>query len=152
MDRNSAKKQVEEVSLTSDQSQTQMPLYNVQPAAGFPSPGDDVVEEPLDLNTLLIDNPTATFFVRVAGESMEGAKIFDGDILVVDRSIEVGHGHVVVAAVYGELVVKTLCVSASESKLLSAKEGYKPITISDADDVYVWGVVTGVVRKLNKST
>ena len=58
------------------------PLYISQPAAGFPSPGDDMVEQSLDLNDLLVDNPTATFFVRVSGDSMEGAKIFSGDVLV----------------------------------------------------------------------
>jgi len=58
------------------------PLYASQPAAGFPSPGDDMVEQPLDLNDLLVENPTATFFVRVTGDSMEGARIFSGDVLV----------------------------------------------------------------------
>ena len=77
------------------------PLYASRPAAGFPAPGDDLVEKPLDLNDLLIDNPTATFFVRVAGDSMEGAKIFDGDVLVVDRSVAPTDGSIVVAAVYG---------------------------------------------------
>ena len=66
------------------------PLYASQPAAGFPAPGDDLVEQPLDLNDLLVDNPTATFFVRVAGDSMEGAKIFDGDILVGKNTYYLG--------------------------------------------------------------
>jgi len=122
------------------------PLYASQPAAGFPAPGDDLVEQPLDLNDLMIDNPTATFFVRVAGDSMEGAKIFSGDVLVVDRSVTPQSGMIVVAAVYGELVVKQLSRQHNRTQLLSANEAYEPIEINDADDVFVWGVVTGCVR------
>lgn len=123
-------------------------LYAARPAAGFPSPGDDQVEQSLDLSDLMIEHPTATFFVRVAGDSMEGCRIFDGDVLVVDRSITAEHGKIVVAAVYGEMVVKQLHKTPTSSALLSAQEGYEPIPITDDDDVHVWGVVTGTVRKL----
>jgi len=122
------------------------PLYASQPAAGFPSPGDDMVEQPLDLNDLLVENPTATFFVRVAGDSMEGAKIFSGDVLVIDRSIEPKPGMIVVAAVYGELVVKRLQKSATGHVLLSENEGYEPIIIDEVDGCFIWGVVTGSAR------
>lgn len=124
------------------------PLYSSQPAAGFPSPGDDLVEQPLDLNDLLVDNPTATFFVRVSGDSMEGARIFDGDILVVDRSIEAKSGLIVVAAVYGELVVKRLQKTESGLALISENENYEPILIDDTEGCYIWGVVTGSARVL----
>ncbi len=123
------------------------PLYAARPAAGFPAPGDDMVERPLDLNELLIDNHTATFFVRVTGDSMEGARIFDGDYLIVDRSIEARSGHVVVAAVYGELVVKRLLKHAETFILVSEQAGYQPITVNDADDVFIWGVVIGSARR-----
>jgi len=122
------------------------PLYASQPAAGFPAPGDDLVEQPLDLNDLMIDNPTATFFVRVAGDSMEGLKIFSGDVLVVDRSITPQSGMIVVAAVFGEMVVKQLHKERERLQLISANEAYEPIEINDADDVFVWGVVTGSAR------
>jgi DNA polymerase V len=122
------------------------PLFASQPAAGFPAPGDDLVEKPLDLNDLLISNPTATFFVKVAGDSMEGAGIFDGDVLVVDRSVEAIDGKIVVAAVFGELVVKRLSKTASGTKLVSENNAYEPILINDVDDVYVWGVVVGSAR------
>lgn len=124
------------------------PLYASQPAAGFPSPGDDLVEQPLDLNDLLVDNPTATFFVRVSGDSMEGARIFDGDVLVVDRSIEAKSGLIVVAAVYGELVVKRLQKTESGLALISENENYEPILIDDTDGCFIWGVVTGSARVL----
>ena len=122
------------------------PLFASQPAAGFPAPGDDLVEKSLDLNDLLIDNPTATFFVRVAGDSMEGAGIFSGDILVVDRSVSAADGSIVVAAVFGELVVKRLRKYPNKAELVSENDAYAPIAITDVDDVYIWGVVTGSVR------
>jgi DNA polymerase V len=128
---------------------TVSPLYASQPAAGFPAPGDDLVERPLDLNDFLVKNPTATFFVRVSGDSMEGARIFHGDVLVVDRSIEARDGMIVVAAVYGELVVKRLQRTGSATTLVSEKDGYKPISITDADDVYIWGVVVGSARTIS---
>lgn len=124
------------------------PLYTSQPAAGFPAPGDDLVEQPLDLNDLLVENPTATFFVRVSGDSMEGARIFSGDILVVDRSVDPKAGHIVVAAVYGELVVKRLQKTAAGFSLHSEQVGYEPIQIDESEGCLVWGVVTGTVRMI----
>lgn len=124
----------------------QLTLYASQPAAGFPAPGDDLVEASLDLNDLMIDHPTATFFVRVSGDSMEGARIFDGDILVVDRSVTAVDGSIVVAAVYGELVVKRLQRRGQCMVLVSEQAGYEPIVVHEADDVFVWGVVTGLAR------
>ncbi len=129
-----------------EEKKHETPLFSSRPAAGFPAPGDDLVEKPLDLNDLLIDNPTATFFVRVAGDSMEGAGIFDGDVLVVDRSVEANDGRIVVAAVFGELVVKRLRKYQSHAELVSENDAYKPINISDVDDVYIWGVVIGSAR------
>jgi DNA polymerase V len=122
------------------------PLYASRPAAGFPAPGDDSVEKALNINDLLIDNPDATFFVTVEGDSMEGAGIFSGDILVVDRSRSPRHGVIVVAAVYGELVVKRLEQSGSELRLISANEAYAPIVLGDSEECYIWGVVVGSVR------
>lgn len=123
------------------------PLFTSQPAAGFPAPGDDFVEKPLDLNDLLISNPTATFFVRVQGDSMEGARIFDGDILVVDRSVTATDGRIVVAAVFGELVVKRLKKFPNKAELISENDAYAPIQINEVDDVHIWGVVVGSARK-----
>lgn len=122
------------------------PLYSAQPAAGFPAPGDDLVEQSLDLNELLIDNPTATFFVRVSGDSMEGARIFEGDILIIDRAVEPIPGKIVVAAVYGELVVKRLEKTPTGLALVSENEAYGPIVIDDSDGCFIWGVVIGSAR------
>lgn len=128
---------------------TLLPLFASRPAAGFPAPGDDEVEKALDLNDLLIENPTATFFVKVEGDSMEGAGIFSGDVLVVDRSIGPTHGRIVVAAVYGEMVVKRLDQTATTTRLLSEQAGYTPINVTDNDDCFIWGVVVGSVRLFN---
>lgn len=122
-------------------------LYATQPAAGFPAPGDDEVEQPLDLNEYLLEKPEASFFIRVQGDSMEGVGIFSGDILVVDRSKEVSDGDIVVAAVYGELVVKRLKRVGATHHLVSEQSGYEPIVIPEKDDCMIWGAVVGSVRK-----
>lgn len=124
------------------------PLFASRPAAGFPAPGDDEVEEALDLNDLLVDNPTATFFVKVEGDSMEGARIFSGDILVVDRSVTPVDGSIVVAAVFGEMVVKRLKIKANGALLVSENVAYEPIVVNDNEDCFIWGVVVGSVRSL----
>lgn len=121
-------------------------LYASSPAAGFPAPGDDMVEKSLDVHDLLVKHPDSTFFVRVEGDSMEGAGIFSGDVLVVDRSVEARTGRIVVAAVNGELVVKRLGILAGEQVLLSENTAYEPIVIGSGEDCFVWGVVTGSAR------
>ncbi len=131
---------------TSAKTLVKRPLYASRPAAGFPAPGDDLIEKSLDLNDLLIDNPAATFFVRVEGDSMEGAGIFSGDILIIDRSVSLKSGQIVVAAVYGEMVVKRLDIKQGNSQLLSENSAYEPIKLSEAEDCYIWGVVVGSVR------
>ena len=122
------------------------PLFSSRPQAGFPSPGDDQIEKMLDINDLVVENPTATFYVRVSGDSMEGAGIFDNDVLVVDRSTEPKHGSIVVAAVYGELLVKYLEKHGKTVQLVSATEGYAPINVNENDDCFIWGTVVGSVR------
>ncbi len=128
-----------------------IPMYASRPAAGFPAPGDDLVEKVLDINDLVVKHPAATFFVRVEGDSMTGAGIFSGDVLVVDRAVDAKDGHIVVAAVNGEMVVKRLNVTSrggagSVLELVSENENYEPITIGDGEECYIWGVVVGSVR------
>jgi DNA polymerase V len=128
-----------------------IPLYASRPAAGFPAPGDDLVERVLDINDLVVKHPTATFFVRVEGDSMTGAGIFSGDVLVVDRSIDPKDGHIVVAAVNGELVVKRLSIERKGLRpllrLISENDNYEPITVGDGEECFIWGVVVGSVRQ-----
>ncbi len=128
-----------------------LPLYASRPAAGFPAPGDDLVERVLDINDLVVKHPAATFFVRVEGDSMVGVGIFSGDVLVVDRAVEARDGHVVVAAVNGELVVKRLSFKKTAGgtmlQLVSENDTYAPIVVGEDETCFVWGVVVGSVRQ-----
>ena len=127
-----------------------LPLALSRVQAGFPSPADEYVEARLDLNELLIRRPAATFFLRVRGDSMTGAGIRDGDLLVVDRAAEPRDGGVVVASIDGQLTVKTLRRPAAGGlRLEAANNGYPPLCFGDGDDaeVCVWGVVTAVIHQ-----
>jgi len=126
-----------------------VPLFASEPAAGFPAPADDLVEKALDINDLVVKNPASTFFVRVRGDSMEGAGIFSGDVLVIDRSVEARDSKIVVAAVYGEMVVKRLTKVGNLHMLYSENDSYEPIEVHDNDDCFIWGVVVGSVRQFN---
>jgi len=137
---------VMEVNIAKIGSAQNLSFYASRPAAGFPAPGDDMVEKTLDINDLVVKNPTSTFFVRVEGDSMEGAGIFSGDILVVDRGVVPQDGKIVVAAVYGEMVVKRLKKVTNQFMLYSENDAYEPIVVDDNDDCFIWGVVVGSVR------
>lgn len=129
--------------------ETSRPLYQSRVPAGFPSPADDYVETSLDLSEHLMGKKEATFFVRVAGDSMTEAGIHDGDILVVDRSVEPEDGSVVVAALDGELTVKRYEVRSGYPYLMPEASGYDPIPIRDGQELVVWGVVQHVVHKVS---
>ncbi len=126
---------------------TQTELYTSQPMAGFPVPGDDMVETSLNLHDYVVTNPPATFFVRVEGDSMEGLGIYSGDMLTVDRSLEAKPGRIVVAVVDGGLVVKELQRIGSDMVLASANSAYEPIRLHEGSECYIWGVVTASVRR-----
>ncbi|MEH6473040.1 MAG: translesion error-prone DNA polymerase V autoproteolytic subunit [Halopseudomonas sp.] len=121
-----------------------LPLFASRVSAGFPSPADDYLEAPLDLNQHLIKHPCATFFARAEGDSMRGRGIFPGDLLIVDRSIKPAHGQVVIAAIHGELTCKVL--DTQRRCLMAANRNYAPIPITDDCDFRIEGVVTASVR------
>ena len=123
-----------------------LPLYTSRIAAGFPSPADDHLEAPLDLNEHLVKHPAATFVVKVEGDSMTGAGIYAGDLLVEDRSLEAKSGSIVVAVVNGELTVKRLWMRNRRVRLVPENPAYKPIEIGDFSELVVWGVVAHVIR------
>jgi DNA polymerase V len=125
-----------------------LPLFEGNVPAGFPSPAADYEESSLDLNKYLVKNPAATYFVRVSGESMTGAGIFPGDMLIVDRSLDAKNGSVVIAALDGELMVKRIRIKGSHVSLASENERYKPIDVSGQEDFAIWGVVTNVIHAL----
>ena len=124
------------------------PLFLSRVPAGFPSPAEDYVEGSLDLNEHLIAHREATFFMRVQGHSMTGAGIQDGDLLVVDRSLEAGDGDIVVAVVDGELTVKRLWRRGGRVRLLAENPAYAPIDLKDGQELAVWGVVTNIIRSV----
>ena len=122
------------------------PLYSSHVRAGFPSPADDYIESYLDLNTHLIKHPAATFFVTASGDSMTGAGIQSGDMLIVDKSLDATHGKIVIAAIDGELTVKRLLRHEGRVQLLPENNKYTPIDITDEHDLVIWGVVTHVIH------
>ncbi len=115
--------------------------------AGFPSPADDFLIERLDLNSLVITHPMATFYWEARGTSMVGAGIHDGDILVVNRALTAQHGDVVVAVVDGEYTVKYLHKRGVRVKLLAADPTFPEITFRDGQELRVVGVVTDSIRR-----
>ena len=116
--------------------------------AGFPSPAADYAYKSIDLNEHLIRNKEATFVFRVKGDSMTGVGINEGDELLVDRSIEPRHGHIVVAVLNGDFTVKRLHQRGGVVKLIAENPRYAPIVLKDGQELVVWGVVT---RNLPKS-
>lgn len=125
-----------------------IPLFGHVVSAGFPSPADDYVEDRLDLNQLLVHNKAATFFLRVKGDSMDGAGIHDGDIIVVDRSVEPSDRAVVVAVIDGELTVKRLIWRHGIAELHAENPKYAPIRFKEGQELTIWGVVTSSVHSV----
>jgi DNA polymerase V len=125
-----------------------LPLVGEAVAAGFPSPADDYVESRIDLNEVLIRHPSSTFFLRVSGESMRGAGILDGDLLVVDRAIEPCPGQVVVALVQGGFTLKHLRRQGKHWRLEAANPHYPPLELGADDDSLIWGVAIYAIHSL----
>lgn len=130
-----------------DPSQLHLPLFLETIPAGFPSPAQDFVEARLDLNQLIVQRPEATFMLRVQGQSLRDANIHDGDIVVVDRSIEARHGHVVIAEVVGGFTVKILWRRSGQVRLMAANPAYRPIDFAEGMELVIFGVVTWVLHR-----
>ncbi len=124
-----------------------IPYFNTSIPAGFPSPADDYIERHLDLNDFMVKHPSATFFVRVEGESMRDAGILSGDMLVVDRSLTPSHGRIVVAVVDGEFTVKRILIQNDEVYLAPENTAFTPMKINPDSQFQIWGVVTYVIHK-----
>jgi DNA polymerase V len=129
-------------------SRLAVPLAGEAVPAGFPSPAEEYLEKRLDLNELLVARPEATYFVRVSGDSMIGAGIHHGDLLVVDRSLAPKPGNVIIALVDGEFTVKRLRRTAIGLELAPENPEYDSIPLSEETDFQVWGVVLHVVHKV----
>ena len=126
-----------------------LPFHVNKVGAGFPSPATDYVEDDIDLNAHLIKNIPSTFLIRVQGKSMENVEIHDGDLLVVDRSLNPKNFSTVVANVNEELVVKTYLKEKNQSFLTSGSKKLKDkINLTANPEIFIWGVVTYIIHAL----
>jgi DNA polymerase V len=125
-----------------------IPLTQNRVSAGFPSPADDFKELRISIDQEVVKNEEATFYARVAGESMQGAGLDDGDLLVIDRSKEPQDNNIAVCFVDGEFTVKRLKVEADCIYLIPENKKYKPIRVTEDNELIIWGVVTFVVKKV----
>ncbi len=126
----------------------ELDLYTTKISAGFPSPAEDFLDRKLDLNEYLIRNPSATFLVRVNGNSMVNAGISDGDILIVDRSVEATDGKVVIGIINGEFIVKRILKKRKKLYLNPENEKFTTIEITEDMDFKTWGVVVYTIHKI----
>ena len=127
-----------------------MPQATECVSAGFPSPADDYLDIGIDLNEQLIQHPESTFLLRVSGDSMIGAGIHNGDLLVVDRSLEPRPGHIIVAVLDGAFTLKRLSLKNGVLFLEADHPNYQPIDLRRYENVQVWGVAMHSIHSLNR--
>ena len=125
-----------------------LPMSDISVHAGFPSPAEGYEEERIDINDIIITNPPSTFYVRVKGNSMINANIHDGDILVIDKSLEAKHDDIVIAVVDGCFTVKTLFKQDNILKLTPANDDFPDILFSEGQELQIWGVVCYIIYKV----
>ena len=138
---------IEVLRVNEDPVKQLIPIFTSRVQAGFPSPADDHLEDTLDLNTHLINHKEATFFVKAQGESMIGAGIHQGDILIVDKSLSPKSGKIVIAVVDGEFTVKRLHKYKGNITLKAENSEFEDIKIKGTDELIIWGVVTSVIHQ-----
>lgn len=129
-----------------DSGALMLPLYSSRVQAGYASPADEHVEERIDLNSYLVKRPEKTFLVHATGDSMIDAGIRDGDLLIVDSSIQPAHGKIVVAALDGAVTVKFLIMRKNKPILMPANAAFDEIPINAENNVVIWGVVTNSIQ------
>ena len=125
-----------------------LPLTETGIHAGFPSPAEDFTDISIDLNRELIKNPSATFYARVKGNSMIDAGIHDGDLIIIDKSMEPSDGKIAVCFIDGEFTIKRIKVERDCCWLMPANEEFSPIRVTEENDFLVWGIVIHVIRSL----
>ncbi|WP_298189549.1 translesion error-prone DNA polymerase V autoproteolytic subunit [uncultured Pseudomonas sp.] len=128
-------------------SHTELPFFSSRVPAGFPSPAQDHLEQKLSLDELLEIDAPHTYLVRADGESMIGAGIFDGDVLVVSRALQANSGDIVIAAINGDAFVKRLDKEGKLIVLRSENPTFAPRFIMEGDELIIWGVVTASLRR-----
>jgi DNA polymerase V len=123
-----------------------LPLVSDGISAGFPSPAMDFTDLTIDLNKHLIKHPSSTFYGRVKGQSMKDEGINDGDLLVIDKSLQPADGKIAVCYLDGEFTIKRIRIDKKECWLMPANELYKPIQVTAENDFLIWGIVTHVIK------
>lgn len=136
------------IPVASDPDVSALPHFLQKIPAGFPSPAADYTESTLDLNEYLVNHKAASFYFTVVGFSMTGAFIDDGDKVLVDRSIEPKHGHIVIASVNDEYTIKRLYMRKGVIELRPENPAFQPIRMREGEELQIWGVVVGVIRKI----
>ena len=117
-------------------------------SAGFPSPADDFKEIRISLDEELVKNKEATFYARVSGDSMSGAGLDDGDLLVINRSVNVENGQIAVCFINGDFTVKRIKKKNDKVYLVPENQKYKPIELKDEEELFIWGIVEYVIKKI----
>ena len=124
-----------------------LPIADGGIKAGFPSPAQDFMDLAIDLNKELVRHPASTFYGRVRGDSMQDAGVCDGDILIIDKSLEPQNGDMAVCFVDGEFTIKHIRIEKEVVWLLPANDRYKPIRVTGENDFLIWGIVTYSIKK-----
>ncbi|MFT5754729.1 MAG: DNA polymerase V [Flavobacterium sp.] len=124
----------------------EVPFFDVGISAGFPSPADDFIELSIDLNKTLIKNKDTTFFAKVKGHSMKNAGINDGDLLVIDKSLEPQNNKIAVCQIDGEFTVKRIKIEEDVVWLIAENEEYKPIKVTQENELMIWGIVIHSIK------
>jgi len=137
-----------EIYTSQTSSELELPFVEQGISAGFPSPADDFLDNSIDLNKELVKNPSATFYGRVKGDSMKNAGLEDGDLLIIDKSLEPINNKIAVCFIDGEFTVKRIKIEANIIWLLAENEAYKPIKVSADNEFVIWGIVTTVIKKV----
>lgn len=130
------------------ENQVELPYISSGIKAGFPSPAADFDESKISLDHVLVKNKEATFYAKASGNSMIGAGIDDGDILVIDRSLEPQNNKIAICFIDGEFTVKRIKLENEEVYLMPENPNYKPIKISEENELIIWGIVTYVIKSL----
>jgi len=126
----------------------ELPYFSGGIKAGFPSPAADFDETKISLDKVLVKNHEATFYAKASGTSMIGAGIDDGDIMVIDRSLEPQNGKIAVCCIDGEFTVKRIKIEKDGLFLLPENKDYQPIKVTEENDLIIWGIVTYVIKAM----
>ncbi len=127
-------------------TEMELPFMDVGISAGFPSPADDFIELSIDLNKQLIRNRDTTFFAKVKGHSMKNAGIFDGDLLVIDKSLEPQNNKIAICQIDGEFTVKRIKIEKNIVWLIAENEDYEPIKVTPENELVIWGIVIHCIK------